>query len=122
MTTNSKSESTRSSSPRGLSPQSVRCHRFAPSGRVLWTFVGSEGDHLVDDVLHYCSCSHFYYRVLGDKDSTCHHIESLKLAKMTNDGAAFAFDDSEYAPFLRALLGDLSKEYDLVRDQSRESE
>ncbi len=122
MTANIKSRSTRSSSSRGLSPQSVRCHRFAPSGRVLWTFVGSEGDHLVDDELHYCSCSHFYYRVLGDKDSTCHHIESVKLAKAGNNGATFAFDDSEYAPFLTALLGDLSREYDAVRDQSHESE
>lgn len=122
MTTNIKSGNTRSSSPRALSPQSVRCHKFAPSGRVLWTFVGSEGDHLVDDEVHYCSCSHFYYRVLGDKDSTCHHLESLKLAKVTNSGATFAFDDSEYVPFLTALLGDLSKEYGLPRDQSQESE
>ncbi len=122
MSTSINAGSVRSGSPRDLSPQSVRGHRFSPSGRVLWTVVGSDGDHLVDDELHYCSCSHYYYRVLGGKDSTCHHLESLKLAKATNGGTTFDFDDSEYAPFLGALLEDLSKEHELERDQSHESE
>ncbi len=89
---------------------------------MLWTVVGTDGDHLVDGELHYCSCSHYYYRVLGGKDSTCHHLESLKLARATKSGSIFDFDDAEYAPFLSALLGDLSKEHELERDQSYESE
>ncbi len=90
--------------------QSVKLHRFSPSGRELWTVVGKEGDQLVDEGQPYCSCRDFHYRVLGEKEETCYHLLGLKIAKQLKAFDIIEFDDMEYPQFLGALLNDLSKQ------------
>jgi len=91
----------------------VKLHRFSPSQREIWTVVGREGDQLVDEYQPYCSCRHFYYRVLGNKDDLCYHLLGLRIAKQINKYDTVEFMDLEYHPFLELLLKDivsLSKE------------
>jgi len=93
-----------------VNSQSVKLHKFSPSGRELWTVVGKEGDQLVDQEQPYCSCRDFHYRVLGEKEETCYHLLGLKIAKQLKAFDIVEFDDMEYPQFLAALLNDLSKQ------------
>ncbi|MEM3068352.1 MAG: SWIM zinc finger family protein [Nitrososphaerales archaeon] len=90
-----------------LEDKSVKLHKFFPSKREIWTVVGKEGDQLVDDSQPYCSCKHFYYRVLSGKDDVCYHLLALRMAKQMNAYDVIEFQDSEYSSFLEILLGDI---------------
>ncbi len=92
-----------------LKDKSVKLHKFTPSGREIWTAIGKEGDQLVDDSQPYCSCRHFYYKVLSEKDDICYHILGLRMAKQINEYDVIEFNDSEYPSFLELLLGDIVK-------------
>jgi len=87
----------------------IKLHKFFPSGRELWTVVGREGDQLVDDLQPFCSCRHFYYRVLSNKDTTCYHLLGLKIAKQNNEFDVIEFQDSEYSSLLEGILKDIMK-------------
>lgn len=92
-----------------LEDKSVKLHKFSPSGREIWTVVGKEGDQLVDDSQPFCSCRHFYYKVLSEKDDICYHILGLKMARQINSYGIIEFKDSEYSSFLELLLRDIVK-------------
>jgi len=92
-----------------LEDKSVKLHKFSPSEREIWTVVGKEGDQLVDDSQPYCSCRHFYYKVLSEKDDICYHILGLRMAKQINEYDVIELHDSEYPSFLGLLLGDIVK-------------
>ncbi|MCP8309868.1 MAG: SWIM zinc finger family protein [archaeon] len=92
-----------------LEDKSVKLHKFSPSGREIWTVVGKEGDQLVDDSQPYCSCRHFYYRVLSEKDDICYHLLGLTIAKKINSYDIIEFQDFEYQAFLEYLLRDVVK-------------
>ncbi|MGQ9718647.1 MAG: hypothetical protein ACUVWK_02170 [Nitrososphaerales archaeon] len=85
----------------------VKLHRFSPSQREIWTVVGREGDQLVNESQPYCSCRHFYYRVLGGKDDLCYHLLGLRIANQINKYDTVEFTDLEYLPFLELLLKDV---------------
>jgi len=87
----------------------VKHHVFTPSGRELWTVVGSRGDLVVDDSPPFCACIHFNYRVLKDRDDTCVHLVALELAKKTGSHRELRLDDEEYGQLLRYLLRDFSR-------------
>ena len=87
----------------------VKCHRFLPSNRELWTVVGKQGDYYVDDSQNFCSCRYFYFKVLGGKDELCYHLLSLKMAKEYNMFETIEFGDMEYSLFLDNLLKDIIK-------------
>ncbi len=90
----------------------VKLHHFEPSGRELWTVVGTEGDALVDYDLsggreQYCSCNDFHFRVLGGSVSECYHLIAAREAREENHYSKIDFSDEEYASFLRSLLSDI---------------
>jgi len=90
--------------------QSVKLHRFHPSGRTLWTVVGRDCDFLVDFETGdktYCSCSDFYFRVLSGRIPECYHLLAAKVALKEEMYSVIDFSDEEFAPFLKALVIDI---------------
>ena len=85
----------------------VKLHRFLPSGREIWTVVGSRGDQLVIESQPYCTCRHFHFAVLGGRDKTCYHISALKKAKESSRFVRIDMDDAEYGRFLSLLSSDV---------------
>lgn len=85
----------------------VKEHRFVPSGRTICTVVGRQGDEFIDPVKSYCSCSHFFFRVLGGKDQTCYHLLSHRLATELGLVDVVTFDDAEYGQVFSTLVGDV---------------
>ena len=86
----------------------VKVHRFLPSGREVWTVVGRDGDQLVDLDLHYCSCRHYYFAVLGGRDDTCYHIMAAETASKQGACDIVLFSDEELNHFIRLLIRDIS--------------
>ncbi len=81
--------------------------RFLPSGRRLFTVVGRLGDEFIDPDKPYCSCSNFYFRVLGGREDTCYHLLSYRIAAKTGMTQVVEFSDEEYAPYLAASMNDV---------------
>ena len=86
--------------------------RFLPSGRRLVTVVGRLGDEFLDPERPYCSCSNFYFRVLGGREETCYHLISYQIAAKAGKVDAVEFSDEEYGPYLVAAVGDV---FDVLR-------
>lgn len=86
---------------------SVKKHVFRPSGRLVYSVVGNTGDELVDPAKGFCSCSNYFFRVLGGHDETCYHLLSLKIAIQTGIIDEVDFDDEEYGQFVRFLFLDI---------------
>ncbi len=92
--------------------QRVKLHRFLPSGRTIWTVVGTESDSLVDfdpegDRKPYCSCGDFYFRVLSGKIPECYHLVAAKKAIKEGMYSIVEFRDDELLGFIRALVSDI---------------
>jgi len=90
----------------------VKLQTFKPSGREIWTVLGSDGDSLVDyDPLEkrppYCSCEDYHFRVLGGKIPECYHLIATKQARSKKLYSEVTFSDDEFEGFLTALLTDL---------------
>ncbi len=85
----------------------VKEHRFLPSGRTINTVVGRVGDEFVDVRKPYCSCSHFFFRVLNGKEELCYHLLSYKIASELRRLDVVAFDDVEYGQVFATLVGDV---------------
>lgn len=85
----------------------VKEHRFLPSGRTIFTVVGSQGDEFIDPLRSYCSCSHFFFRVLGGRDETCYHLLSHRIAVELGKVDLVTFDDGEYGQVFATLVGDV---------------
>ncbi|MEM1994607.1 MAG: hypothetical protein QXW32_03915 [Nitrososphaerales archaeon] len=86
----------------------VKRHIFKPSGRELWTVVGSRIDHYIDLEQPYCSCKDFYYHMIRSSNRTCYHIEAARLAKQTNRYTETTLNDEEYQQILVAIIKDLT--------------
>lgn len=85
----------------------VKLHKFLPSGREIWTVVGSNGDQLVIESQPYCTCRHFHFAVLGGRDKTCYHLSAMRKAKESSQFAVIKIDDAEYGRFLALLSKDV---------------
>ncbi len=85
----------------------VKESRFIPSGRRVFTVVGNAGDEFIDPDKPYCSCSHFFFRVLTGKDETCYHLLSHRMASAAGRVDVNKFSDDEYGQVLRALVADV---------------
>lgn len=83
---------------------SVKLHLFLPSKREIWTVVGIEGEHFVNEKEPFCSCKHFHFKVMSDLDKTCSHLKALKIAKKENTFCKYVFHDNEYYDILRAII------------------
>lgn len=69
--------------------------------------VGRLGDEFVDPEKPYCSCSNFYFRVLGGREETCYHLISYRIAAKTGRIDVIEFSDDEYGPYLVAAVRDV---------------
>ena len=85
----------------------VKESRFLPSGRRVLTVVGRLGDEFIDPEKPYCSCSNFYFRVLGGKEEICYHLLSYRIAVKTGRVDVTEFSDDEYGPYLVATVRDV---------------
>ena len=87
--------------------RNVKKQRFGPSGRSVYSVVGNGGDEFVDPVRGFCSCSHYFFRVLGGHDETCYHLLSLRMAVEADMLDEVDFHDEEYEQFVRSLFLDI---------------
>jgi predicted nucleic acid-binding Zn finger protein len=93
----------------------VKESRFLPSGRKVTTVVGRLGDEFIDPEKPYCSCSNFFFRVLGGREETCYHLLSHKIAAKTGKIDVIEFSDEEYGPYLVATVRDV---FEVLRKSS----
>ena len=80
---------------------------FLPSGRKVITVVGRLGDEFIDPDKPYCSCSNFFFRVLGGREETCYHLLSYRMAAKTGKLDVVKFSDEEYGAYLTATVRDV---------------
>jgi len=92
---------------KGALSGAVKEHRFVPSGRTIHTVVGSEGDEFIDPGRSYCSCGHYFFRVLGGRDETCYHLLSYRIASELGTLETVTFDDAEYGQVFAAIARDV---------------
>jgi len=85
----------------------VKEARFLPSGRKVITVVGRLGDEFIDPEKPYCSCSNFFFRVLGGREETCYHLLSYRIAKKLGRVDVVEFDDEEYGQYFVATVRDV---------------
>lgn len=80
---------------------------FRPSGRKIITVVGRLGDEFIDPEKPYCSCSNFYFKVLGGREDACYHLLSYWIAAKTGRVDVVEFDDEEYPSYFAATMNDV---------------
>jgi predicted nucleic acid-binding Zn finger protein len=85
----------------------VKRHIFLPSGRRIYTVVGSNADEFIDPEKSFCSCESYFYGVLSAKVKHCYHILSFKIADESELIREVRFDDQEYDMFMRLLALDV---------------
>jgi predicted nucleic acid-binding Zn finger protein len=93
----------------------VKRHVFLPSGRSIYTVVGSNADEFIDPEKPFCSCEPYFYGVLGAKVKYCYHILSYKIADESGLVEEVRFDDEEYDTFMRLLASDVLKSRELKK-------
>lgn len=90
--------------------------RFFPSGRKVVAVVGRLGDEFVDPGRPYCSCSNFYFRVLGGREELCYHLLSYQIASKTSRVERLEFSDEEYGAYFAATIRDV---FEVLRKSGR---
>ncbi len=85
----------------------VKRHLFLPSGRLIYTVVGSNADEFIDPDRPFCSCESYFYGVLSTKVKFCYHILSYKIAEESGLIREVRFEDEEYDVFMRLLASDV---------------
>jgi predicted nucleic acid-binding Zn finger protein len=93
----------------------VKEAKFLPSGRKIVTVVGTLGDEFVDPDGPYCSCSNFFFRVVGGREEVCYHILSYRIASKEGRMDTIEFSDDEYGPYFAATVRDV---FDVLRKSS----
>jgi predicted nucleic acid-binding Zn finger protein len=93
----------------------VKKHTFLPSGRRIYTVVGSNADEFIDPEKPFCSCESYFYGVLGAKVKYCYHILSYKIADESGLVQEVRLDDEEYDTFMGLLASDVLKSRELKR-------
>jgi len=91
----------------------VKRHVFLPSGRHVYTVVGSNADEFIDPDKPFCSCESYFYGVLSTKVKYCYHILSYKIADESDLIQDVRFDDEEYDTFMRLLASDVLRSREL---------
>ncbi len=85
----------------------VKKHVFLPSGRFIFTVVGRDGEEFIDPERPFCSCSNFFFKVLGGGTELCYHLLSYKIALESKDLETITFNDEEYTSLLSAISRDV---------------
>jgi predicted nucleic acid-binding Zn finger protein len=97
----------------------VKRHTFLPSGRTIYTVVGSSADEFIDPDRPFCSCESYFYSVLGGKTSHCYHLLAYKMAADSGLIHGVTFDDEEYGAFVQLLASDVLHSRELARRKER---
>jgi predicted nucleic acid-binding Zn finger protein len=85
----------------------VKKHVFLPSGRSIYTVVGSNADEFIDSETSFCSCESYFYGVLSGRIERCYHVLSYMIADEAGLIQEVEFDDQEYDTFLQLLASDV---------------
>ena len=80
---------------------------FLPSGRKVFTVVGRAGEEFIDPDRPFCSCSNFFFRVLGGREETCYHLLSYEIASKSGKLDVVKFSDDEYGADCAAAVRDV---------------
>ncbi len=96
----------------------VKRHTFLPSGRCVYTVVGSNADEFIDPEKSFCSCESYFYGVLSAKIKYCYHILSYKIAEESGLVREVRFDDEEYDTFMGLLASDVLRSRELRKSQA----
>ena len=78
----------------------VRKNIFSPSGRLIWTVVGEEGEYQILPLATFCSCNDFYFRVLSHETFLCYHLLAQKIAGALDRYVILERDDGDYSSLL----------------------
>lgn len=89
----------------------VKCHKFLPSGREIWTVVGSLGDQLVQERQPYCTCGNFHFAVLGGKKRSCRHLDAVRTSKYEQAYDKLELEDADYGRFLYLLMKSIHAQF-----------
>jgi len=81
--------------------------RFLPSGRKVFSVIGTRGDEFIDPEKSYCSCRNFYFRVRHGGEELCYHLLSYMIAVKVGRVAVVEFSDDEYGEYLSAIIKDI---------------
>ena len=81
----------------------VRKHVFSPSGRLVWTVVGEEGEYQILPLATFCSCNDFYFRVLSHEAFLCYHLLAQKIAEALDRYVILEGDDGGYPSLISVL-------------------
>lgn len=92
---------------------SVKKHTFLPSGRQIFTVVGSNADEFIDPDKSFCSCESYFYSVLSGKAKHCYHLLGYKMASESGLVREVRFDDEEYDTFVQLLASDVLRSREL---------
>jgi len=90
-----------------VSSGDVKRHVFIPSGRTIYTVLGSNADEFIDPEKPYCSCSNFFFRVMSGKAEYCYHLLSYRIAREAERIEQVTFSDEEYVRFFKAVAADV---------------
>ncbi len=77
--------------------QKVTKYAFKPSGRTIWAVTGKHGEQQVLPESLYCTCSDYYYRVMGGKKQVCYHIIAQQLAEALGKYQSTDLSDAKYS-------------------------
>ncbi|MDG6977483.1 MAG: hypothetical protein JRN58_00165 [Nitrososphaerota archaeon] len=97
---------------------SVKSHLFLPTGRCIFTVVGSNADEFIDLERLFCSCESYFYRVLGGKTKYCYHLLAYRIASESGLVSEITFDDEEYDVFIRLLASDVLHSRDIGKEKA----
>ena len=81
--------------------------RFSPSGRRVFSVVGTLGDEFIDPEKPYCSCSNFFFCVTYGREEICYHLLSYRIAAKTGRVVVVEFSDDEYDEYSSAIVTDV---------------
>jgi len=81
----------------------VKLHIFEPSGRRIWTVVGSSREYWQSPLRNFCSCSGFHYNKSSGRKG-CSHLDAIGIANSTNKIEKIVFSDEEYVGFVAGIV------------------
>jgi len=95
----------------------VKRHVFVPSGRCVYTVVGSNADEFIDPDKLSCTCESYFYGVLGNKVKRCYHLLSYEIASESDLVRQVSFEDEEYDTFVKLLAADVLRSRELGKSK-----
>jgi predicted nucleic acid-binding Zn finger protein len=81
----------------------IKRNVYLPSGRILWTAIGEETEHIIYPKL-YCSCQDFYKNVvIKKKQPFCKHIIAQAIAEVLNEFNIIEIEDDKFGSLIKKI-------------------